>query len=148
MRKNPGKGPARGHSRPGGRTLRAGRRTRARLAGWARPGDTGPEDALSRALDAADAGVYRLLDEDFPESERLPRLMKIQIREDPPGTAVMDVDGVRTGDPLRDNNRVDDGYRFHDVFHLAHRGNHRRATPARLMQRSIPAWAGGGVKWG
>ena len=32
----------------------------------------------------------------------------------------MDVDGVRTGNPLRDNNYVDDGYRFHDVFHLAH----------------------------
>ena len=128
MRKNPGKnpgkspakGPARGRGRPGGRTLRAGRSTRARLAGWARPGDAGAEDALIRALDAADAGVYRLLDEDFPESERFPRLMKIRIREDPPGTAVMDVDGVRTGNPLRDNNYVDDGYRFHDVFHLAH----------------------------
>ena len=60
------------------------------------------------------------LDEEYPPEERFPRRMSVRIREETPGTAVMDVEGVRTGNPLTDNNRVNDGYRFHDVFHLAH----------------------------
>lgn len=63
---------------------------------------------------------YRLLDEDFSPEEQLPRRMEVSIRESPPGTAVMMVNGVRTGDPLQDNNHEEDHYRFHDVFHLAH----------------------------
>ena len=59
------------------------------------------------------------LDREFPPGERLPVTMEVSIRENPPGTAVMDVDKVRTGDPLTDNNYREDGYRFHDVFHLA-----------------------------
>ena len=35
-------------------------------------------------------------------------------------SVVMTINGAQVGDPLADNNRVDDGYRFHDVFHLAH----------------------------
>ena len=34
--------------------------------------------------------------------------------------AVTTVNGVRMGNPLRDNRYEEDGYRFHDVFHLSH----------------------------
>ena len=37
-----------------------------------------------------------------------------------PRSVTMTVNGARVGDPLTDNNYRDDGYRFHDVFHLAH----------------------------
>ena len=38
------------------------------------------------------------------------------------GVSVTYVDGRQIGNSLTDNNYVDDGYRFHDVFHIAHLG--------------------------
>ena len=61
----------------------------------------------------------RLFDEDFPPSERLPRRMDIFIEEGA-GMAITRIDGTRFGDPLTDNRYEDDGYRFHDVSHLAY----------------------------
>ena len=67
-----------------------------------------------------------LPDEDFPPQEQFPRRMTIVLEESinpaytEPRSVLMTIDGNPTGDPLRDNNLVDDGYRFHDVFHLAH----------------------------
>ncbi len=63
---------------------------------------------------------WRLLDDDFPPSEQLPRKMNVQIRTDNSKSATMLVNGFKVGDPLRDNRYEDDGYRFHDVFHLAY----------------------------
>ena len=63
------------------------------------------------------------LDSDFPEQERLPRDFVATIREnpqDPSRKAVLMIDGDRVGDPLANNSYEDDGYKFHDVFHLAH----------------------------
>ena len=59
-------------------------------------------------------------DADYPESERLPRTFPITIRDD--GNGVVDIfsDGVRLGNRLRDNHYIDDGYRFHDVFHFGY----------------------------
>ncbi|HLQ07759.1 MAG TPA: hypothetical protein VK128_01745 [Steroidobacteraceae bacterium] len=61
----------------------------------------------------------------YPASERLPRALVIEISEaQPRRTAAMRilVDGVtfNFGDPLTDNSYDDDGYRYHDVLHLAH----------------------------
>jgi NTP pyrophosphatase (non-canonical NTP hydrolase) len=61
----------------------------------------------------------KLFDEDYPKHEQLPRKFEVVISE---------VDGkVKTscndkpfGDPLTDNAYKDDGYRYHDVFHLAY----------------------------
>ena len=61
-----------------------------------------------------------LLDEPYPPEEQLPRKMAISIDTDDFNRAVMSIDGVRTGDPLTDNRYEDDGYRFHDVFHLSY----------------------------
>jgi NTP pyrophosphatase (non-canonical NTP hydrolase) len=68
--------------------------------------------------------VYRLFDDDFHESEQLPRRFTAEIREETGAEGkpriVVSIDGVPAGDPLQDNSHDPDGYRFHDVFHLAH----------------------------
>ena len=61
-----------------------------------------------------------LFDEDFPVDERLPRKMDVSISEDASQKVVMVINGVKTGDSLTDNRFDDDGYRFHDVFHLSY----------------------------
>ena len=72
------------------------------------------------------ATTPNLLDQHFPQTEQLPRQMNVFLTESvnpvhtEPNSVLMVINGAPTGDPLRDNNRVDDGYRFHDVFHLAH----------------------------
>jgi NTP pyrophosphatase (non-canonical NTP hydrolase) len=62
----------------------------------------------------------RLFDEDFPDAERLPRQMDVSIYSDGPDRIVTLINGRKFGDPLRDNRYEDDGYRFHDIFHLSH----------------------------
>ena len=61
-----------------------------------------------------------IFDEDFPEEERLPLHFEIHIRQRKSGQSHMQWNGVFIGDPLSDNISEPDGYRFHDVFHLAH----------------------------
>ena len=39
---------------------------------------------------------------------------------DPSRKAILKIDGESVGDPLDDNVYEQDGYKFHDVFHLAH----------------------------
>ena len=68
---------------------------------------------------ASGEGTRRLFDEDFPEAERLPRQMDISIGGDS-GRAVTSVNGASLGSQLRDNRYEDDGYRYHDVFHLSY----------------------------
>ena len=61
-------------------------------------------------------------DDHFPEGERLPLTMRMEFREkDFDGTRKLTIfcDGHPYGDPLTDNSHIDDGYRFHDVFHMA-----------------------------
>jgi hypothetical protein len=59
-------------------------------------------------------------DHDFPEEERLPSHFKITIDQRSSGRSYLRWNGVFIGDPLSDNIRDPDGYRFHDVFHFAH----------------------------
>jgi NTP pyrophosphatase (non-canonical NTP hydrolase) len=76
---------------------------------WPIPGE--PNDTRN-ALD----GVY-------PESERLPRTLRVRIVDDANGkVARLELlpDGIPLGDELSNNAYDDDGYRFHDVFHFAH----------------------------
>ena len=68
---------------------------------------------------SAGKGAKKLFDEDFPVKERLPRQMDISIEEES-GIAITTIDGVKFGDPLRDNRDEDDGYRFHDICHLSY----------------------------
>jgi len=59
-------------------------------------------------------------DAEFPEEEQLPRHFEIYITQRKGGQCYLRWNGVFIGSPLTDNIRDPDGYRFHDVFHLAH----------------------------
>jgi hypothetical protein len=59
-------------------------------------------------------------DHNFPEEERLPDRFEITMDQRSSGRSYLRWNGVFIGDPLSDNIRDPDGYRFHDVFHFAH----------------------------
>ncbi|MCG7931797.1 MAG: nucleoside triphosphate pyrophosphohydrolase family protein [Candidatus Thiodiazotropha lotti] len=59
-------------------------------------------------------------DAEFPEEEQLPRHFEIHITQRKSGQCYLRWNDVFIGSPLTDNIRDSDGYRFHDVFHLAH----------------------------
>lgn len=60
-----------------------------------------------------------VFDGDFEEVEQLPEKFEIEIRERSSGRSYLRWNKVFVGDPLTDNIRDPDGYRFHDVFHFA-----------------------------
>lgn len=55
----------------------------------------------------------------FPANEQFPRYFEIDFVPDGEGRSLMVMNGRQIGDPLTDNYYEDDGYRFHDVMHLA-----------------------------
>lgn len=71
---------------------------------------------------------YRLYDEGFEPEEKLPRELviyfKLTSNRKSPKVIMQTRDEKgnphQLGDPLDDNNPENDGYRFHDVFHLAY----------------------------
>lgn len=84
-------------------------KTRAR---WGAPGEDGPPLPPTP----------HLFDAECVEQERLPRLFVAEFRDvekDGHRRIRVFVAGKQMGDPLSDNAHPGDGYRFHDVFHLA-----------------------------
>jgi NTP pyrophosphatase (non-canonical NTP hydrolase) len=69
-----------------------------------------------------DRGISQLptFDSEFTEDERIPDKFEIAIKQRKSGQVWLQWNGVFLGDPLTDNIRDPDGYRFHDVFHFAH----------------------------
>jgi NTP pyrophosphatase (non-canonical NTP hydrolase) len=75
-----------------------------------------------------DAEVFQrrgegLFDEEFPLHEQLPRYFEVNLQPINDGESVkvlLTINGEKLGDHLTDNSYNDDGYRFHDVFHLAY----------------------------
>jgi NTP pyrophosphatase (non-canonical NTP hydrolase) len=69
-------------------------------------------------------GDFSSLDEGWPDNERLPRRGMYEIRptKNRRGREATELyfDGERIGNELTDASAVDDGYRYHDVFHIAH----------------------------
>ncbi|MBN6050744.1 nucleoside triphosphate pyrophosphohydrolase family protein, partial [Nonomuraea sp. RK-328] len=63
-------------------------------------------------------------DDTFPKAERLPRQATLKFTlergRDDRTVAVLTRNGKPCGDPLTNASHIDDDYRFHDVFHLAH----------------------------
>jgi NTP pyrophosphatase (non-canonical NTP hydrolase) len=60
-------------------------------------------------------------DEHFPPAEQLPREFSAQFVasvEDGVSKVEVLIDGERLGAKLNDNSYVEDGYRFHDIFHM------------------------------
>jgi len=87
-----------------------------------------------------------LFDEDFPPNEQLPRYIELAISEeliDGKLCAVQRYKGANLGDPLTDNKKEEDDYRFHDCFHLAYAAvlgwspNLRRLF--RAKRKSVPS---------
>jgi len=65
----------------------------------------------------------RSFDAAFDEAERLPRQMLIELKDvviDGKHRLRMHMNGEQLGDDLTDNSDDQDGYRFHDVFHLSY----------------------------
>ena len=63
-----------------------------------------------------------LYDEQYPTTEQLPRTFMAQVRYPTDGghhQVHLYLDGSPLGDPLTDNAYDEDGYRFHDILHLA-----------------------------
>lgn len=67
-----------------------------------------------------DPGSLEDFDARFPEYEQLPQDFEIHISQRESGLSYLRWNGVFIGDPLTDNIGKPDGYRFHDVFHMAH----------------------------
>ncbi len=64
--------------------------------------------------------TYRY-DSAFPPHERLPVELRVEFIEEsfPTGSKlILKCNGKRVGDPLTDNSHINDGYRYHDVFHF------------------------------
>ena len=59
-------------------------------------------------------------DEGFPEFERLPERFEVEFVQRTESQQAMRMHGIFVGDPLTDNIKHDDGYRFHDVFHFTY----------------------------
>ena len=65
-------------------------------------------------------GELPTFDDNFPEDERLPAEFEIVIKQRKSGRTYLQWNGVFIGDPLTDQIRDPDGYRFHDALHFAH----------------------------
>lgn len=62
-------------------------------------------------------------DGEFPANEQFPRLFTVDVtsikKDDGTNAVALSCNGNSFGDPLTDNAEKEDGYRFHDIFHLA-----------------------------
>ncbi|HTU10161.1 MAG TPA: nucleoside triphosphate pyrophosphohydrolase family protein [Allosphingosinicella sp.] len=72
-----------------------------------------------RFLQAEQEGLPTF-DDGYEPEERLPAHFEIEITQRKSGQSYLRWNSVFIGDPLTDNIRDKDGYRFHDVFHLAY----------------------------
>jgi NTP pyrophosphatase (non-canonical NTP hydrolase) len=77
------------------------------------------------ALNRSEPGLFsshlNTFDSSFPVTEQLPRQLRIDLIEEivgPEKQLRLRRDGQFVGDPLTDNSHIDDGYRYHDVFHM------------------------------
>lgn len=79
---------------------------------------------LHKAKDRWIAADPTALDTEWPAGERLPRSGSYELRPvtDDRGRSVVELyfDGTKVGDPLTDASPIDDGYRFHDAFHISY----------------------------
>jgi NTP pyrophosphatase (non-canonical NTP hydrolase) len=74
---------------------------------------------------ADDSAEYRDFENDYPDSEVFPDEFEIEfISYEEDGKKKMKIIDKRNntpiGDPLTDNSHIEDGYRFHDIFHYGY----------------------------
>jgi NTP pyrophosphatase (non-canonical NTP hydrolase) len=69
------------------------------------------------------SGKVTVFDRGYPMDEQIPRKFGVSFLEKPLKKGIqvrISINDVAIGDALTDNAHKDDGYRFHDVFHLAY----------------------------
>jgi NTP pyrophosphatase (non-canonical NTP hydrolase) len=76
-------------------------------------------DKVSSRFLPADFSRLPTFDSEFSTDEQLPERFEFFITQRKNGQAYISLNGVFVGDPLGDNMENGDGYRFHDVFHMA-----------------------------
>ena len=74
----------------------------------------------SREVPGQRSLLPEFFDEPFPPHEQLPRDLDVEVRTNGAGKVECLVGEKILGDSLSDNAYEDDGYRFHDVFHLSY----------------------------
>ncbi|MDZ8070428.1 MAG: nucleoside triphosphate pyrophosphohydrolase family protein [Nostoc sp. DedQUE08] len=75
----------------------------------------------SAQIDGKEIGY--IFDSNFPEYESLPRRFEVEITELNKDSSVMMrafIDKQQIGNDLTDNSYSNDGYRFHDIFHMSY----------------------------
>jgi NTP pyrophosphatase (non-canonical NTP hydrolase) len=80
----------------------------------------------------------KFFDAQFPPAEQLPRFFLAEIvdrRTNLGSQVTLTIDGKTTGAQLTDNAYEEDGYRYHDVFHLANAAVLRWSPVARAIMK-------------
>ncbi|MDA8564248.1 nucleoside triphosphate pyrophosphohydrolase family protein [Mariniblastus sp.] len=70
-----------------------------------------------------DVNAIHHFDDSFPIDQQIPRQFEIKFTEIVEGKSIRVIvsrDGKQIGDTLTDNAHEDDGYRFHDLFHMSY----------------------------
>lgn len=71
-----------------------------------------------------DKSKFKIYDESYPAKERFPREFEISFvpykEKGKNKMKIVDSKGKLIGDPLTDNSHIEDGYRFHDIFHFGY----------------------------
>ncbi len=78
---------------------------------------------IEKAQKFSSEGDNASYDSGFGQDEQLPRSFEVVFGEkniDQATRVTLQVNGVFVGDSLTDNSHGEDGYRYHDVFHLAY----------------------------
>lgn len=73
---------------------------------------------------AADGAPAVPFDDGFPPDQRFPRKFEAIFTTETSGTGLVQcrlrIESDELGDPIDDNARHEDNYRFHDIFHISH----------------------------
>ena len=64
--------------------------------------------------------IEKTFDNNSPHDERFPKTMKIEFVKRSSGRIHMKYGEVFLGDPLTDNHKDQDNYRYHDIFHISY----------------------------
>lgn len=81
--------------------------------------EVGAKNVEKASARQSDGKPTPLHDAGAPDGQRFPRNFEIEFRSVDSETVEIYWEGERCGDPLRDQYSIEDGYRFHDVIHLA-----------------------------
>ena len=81
-------------------------------------------EKISDRFSYENSSNFKIYDESYPKKEQFPREFEINFKETEDSgkckMEILDIEGKLIGDPLTDNAHVEDGYRYHDIFHYGY----------------------------